>query len=166
MQSAGWLISAIVLPRVADLKGRKWVVFGALTLQLVCMAATFFSTNLATTAAIMFFLGLTGVGRMSVSILYLMEFIPNNNKPFCGTSVVLNNAATYLYCAIYFWQISPQWKWLECFASGMTLFCAIGVLLLPESPKFLITLKRFDEARRSLSYIAKINGCGTFKEKF
>lgn len=166
MQSTGWLISALILPRVADLKGRKWVVFGALCLQLVCMAGTFFSTNLTTTSVIMFFMGLSGVGRMSLCILFLMELIPNNNKPFCGTTVVLNNAATYLYCAIYFWQISIEWKWLECFATGITLICAIGALFLPESPKFLITQKKYNEARKSLSYISKFNGVGNFTEKF
>jgi len=34
----------------------------------------------------------------------------------------------------------------------------VAVLVLPESPKYLYSKQRFDEARDSLKYIAKING--------
>lgn len=39
----------------------------------------------------------------------------------------------------------------------------LGAFILPESPKFLITRKRFDEARAAISYIGRING---LKEPF
>jgi hypothetical protein len=38
---------------------------------------------------------------------------------------------------------------------------------MPESPKFLITKKRYDEARQAITFIAKMNGhCQGFNRKF
>lgn len=122
------------------------------------MAATFFSQSLTSILIIMFFLGFSGVGRMSLCILYLLELIPSKSKAFCGNAVVLNNAATYLLCALYFWQISQHWEYLEYFAAGMTLLCIFVAVFLPESPKYLLTKKKYEQAHQALNLIAKVNG--------
>ena len=36
----------------------------------------------------------------------------------------------------------------------------IGIFILPESPKYLYSKGKFQEARESLSYISKFNGKG------
>ena len=33
----------------------------------------------------------------------------------------------------------------------------VGVFMLPESPKFLVTVKKYDQARLAINVIAKIN---------
>jgi hypothetical protein len=38
------------------------------------------------------------------------------------------------------------------------IIALVGIIILPESPKFLITKKRYDEARVAISKIAKANG--------
>ena len=66
---------------------------------------------------------------------------------------------------IYFWFISKNWLYLEIFACVLGIISFIGTLFfIPESPKFLISMKRFDEARAVISYIAKINGKPAFKD--
>ena len=41
----------------------------------------------------------------------------------------------------------------------LNIVALVGVMfLIPESPKYLITQKRFDEARTVINYIAKLNG--------
>ena len=43
----------------------------------------------------------------------------------------------------------------------------IGVLFMPESPKFLLTMKKYDECRAVMSIIARVNGkCSNFEGKF
>jgi len=40
------------------------------------------------------------------------------------------------------------------------------VWFLPESPKFLISIRKYDEARDSINVIAKVNKKQSFNEKF
>ena len=40
------------------------------------------------------------------------------------------------------------------------------LFLIPETPKYYISWKRFDEARKSLNYVAKFNGSNTRFDDF
>lgn len=106
MQFVGWAASSFVVPRLSDLHGRKWPYIGSMILQLICMIATFFSKDIIVTIVIMFFLGFSGVGRCSISFLYLSELLPADRATFFGTLVQLNNCCTYAWVALYFWFIS------------------------------------------------------------
>lgn len=66
----------------------------------------------------------------------------------------------------YFWQISKHWQGLEIYAASLCVISLIGSTIMPESPKFLITMKRYDEARHAISAIAKANGKEPFNELF
>jgi hypothetical protein len=47
------------------------------------------------------------------------------------------------------------------------IICVIFLFFSPESPRFLVSTKRYDEARYALNKIAKINGMGDkVAEKF
>lgn len=46
LQFVGWALASAILPRLADIYGRKYIVVGSLTLQLLGLIATFFSYNL------------------------------------------------------------------------------------------------------------------------
>ena len=47
-----------------------------------------------------------------------------------------------------------------------TIVSAAGVWFLPESPKFLLTKKRYDETRAAINFIAKWNNQKPFNGKF
>jgi hypothetical protein len=78
----------------------------------------------------------------------------------------MNNGLVPIYLSIYFWFISKQWLWIEVFAAFVNVLCIIGIFFMPESPKFLMSVKHWDRARESLSAIARMNGKGEFKGKF
>jgi len=73
----GWAISGLVLPRLADIYGRKIILTFSLGLQLISFAGLFLSTSIGLTTFLMFFFGAAAVGRCSISFLYLMELIPS-----------------------------------------------------------------------------------------
>jgi hypothetical protein len=60
--------------------------------------------------------------------------------------------------AVYFWLISINWFWIEVFACGMTVVVILGSFWLPESPKYFLSTKKFDQAREAITYISKFNG--------
>jgi hypothetical protein len=60
--------------------------------------------------------------------------------------------------AFYFYFISKYWVWFQVFGWGLNLIVILGVMFIPESPKYLITMKRYDDCRRVITIIGKING--------
>ena len=42
----------------------------------------------------------------------------------------------------------------------------LGIVLFPESPHFLHNRQKFDEARESMAYFAKINGSTEYSSDF
>lgn len=67
-------------------------------------------------------------------------------------------SVVYLMDIIYFLYISKDWQWLQI---PNILLCAFGVawvLLMPETPRWLLAKKRYDEARACFKKMAQWNG--------
>ena len=79
---------------------------------------------------------------------------------------VVNSSITILSC-IYFYLISKYWLWFQLFGWSLNVLTVVCVFLMPESPKFLMTKKRYDECRVVLTKMAEVNGIeGPFRKKF
>jgi hypothetical protein len=74
-----------------------------------------------------------------------------------GTVLQLNNGFVSIYTVIYYWFISNWWIPIQVFGGVLTAISMVGVYFLPESPKFLITMRRYDEARAAINVIARVN---------
>jgi len=57
----------------------------------------------------------------------------------------------------YFYVISKEWLYLQIFGCSLNLLVFIALFFVPQSPKFLIAKKRYDEARDILKVICEIN---------
>jgi MFS family permease len=75
---AGWALSAIFIPRLADIYGRKLIFLFSMALQLCTFIAMYFSKDLNFTTVVLFIFGIAAVGRCSISFLYLMELLPSS----------------------------------------------------------------------------------------
>ena len=71
-----------------------------------------------------------------------------------------------VYTVIYYWFISKNWIYINAFGTLLTVVSAVGVWFLPESPKFYISRKKYDDARNSINFIAKVNKKDGFHSKF
>ncbi len=166
MQFVGWTISAFITPRLADIHGRKPIFLLSMAIQLAALIGIFISRNVTLTIAMIFVFGTGGVGRSSISYLYMQEFLPKDKQTLVGTILQLNNGFVSIYTVIYYWFISNDWIPIQVFGGVLTAVSAIGVWFLPESPKYLLTVKRYDAARAAISYIAKVNGKAPFANLF
>ena len=83
-----------------------------------------------------------------------------------GTILQLNNGFVAVYTVIYYWFISTNWIPINIFGAVLTAVSAVGVYFLPESPKFYLSTRRYDEAREAINFIAKANGKREFTAKF
>ena len=71
-----------------------------------------------------------------------------------------------LFGCLYFWFIWKNWLGIEILAGVLGVIAGIGALFMPESPKFLISKRRYDEARESINRIARFNNQPEFKGEF
>ena len=67
---------------------------------------------------------------------------------------------------IYYWFISKYWIPIQVFGGFLTVVSMVGVWILPESPKFLLTMRRYDDARAAINLITKVNKKDPFTGKF
>jgi hypothetical protein len=96
----------------------------------------------------------------------MQELLPKEKQTMVGTILQLNNGVVAIYCVIYYWFISSWWIPIQVFGGVLTFVSAAGVWFLPESPKFLLTKKRYDETRAAINFIAKWNNQKPFNGKF
>ena len=65
-----------------------------------------------------------------------------------------------IFACIYFYFISKYWLPFEIFGWSLNLLVVSCLFLVPESPKYLLSKKRFVDAKVSLAVIARVNNRG------
>lgn len=84
-----------------------------------------------------------------------------------GTLEFIFEGLLYFTITFYFGWIDKEWRYVQipCILSAIVGF--FFLLFSPESPRFLVSTKRYDEARLALNKIAKVNGKDDgFADKF
>lgn len=88
--------------------------------------------------------------------------MPEKWQPFAGTTMQTGYASSYLFITFYYRYIGRNSYVL--FWAGLTLnilaFCT--TFLIPESGKWLVSVKQYQKARESFNWIARFNGVKDF----
>lgn len=165
----GWITSSLMLGAVlggvlagqlSDKLGRrKMILFSALVFVVFSIGCAIAPDNgWAYLGVVRVFLGL-GVGAASALVpAYMSEIAPASARGRLSglnqTMIVSGMLASYIVA--YFLRNLPEttaWRLMLGLAAVPALVLFLGVLQLPESPRFLIKNGRIDEARTVLTYI-------------
>ncbi|MGM0530763.1 MAG: sugar porter family MFS transporter [Bacteroidota bacterium] len=165
----GATLGAISSGRLTDLYGRKKIIFYT---AIVNAVGTLLSA-LATSVSIMLLArGLVGlaIGVASYAVpLYISEISPARVR---GTLVSLNQLAITLgILASYLvnigfsdlpadwsaWGISEGWRWMLMIGFFPALILGIGMIFLPETPRWLMSANHESNAHRVLRKIGEVN---------
>ena len=157
MSGLGTAIGAIAWGRLADSIGRKRSFFWCVLLFTVFTLASVFTPDHGwmMLAALRILIGI-GVGGLNiVSIPYVQEFVPAKQRGllsgltavFIPLGLFLGSAASYVTGA--------NWRLLIALG-GIPILLLIWLRFVPESPRFLQTKGRTEEARRSLAWALQI----------
>eukprot|EP00347_Sterkiella_histriomuscorum_P016560 403352729 len=157
MYFAGWVTAAFILPRMSDVYGRKIIFLLSMFGLATSYMAIILSRKIELTIALMYILGFFSVGRASVGYLYMQELTPIKNQVVVGSICQMASGIVTVFICLYFMFISKYWIPFQIFGCTTTFLVAISVWFMPESPKFLISKKRYDEARKSIKFIAWVN---------
>ncbi len=158
---AGAVLGAIFFGWLTDRLGRKKLFFITLTVYLIATAATAFSWNLWSFALFRFITG-AGIGGEYAAInSTIQELIPArvrgwtdlviNGSFWVGAAMGALGSLVLLDPAV----IDPEVGWRLAFLIGASLALVIFFmrLWLPESPRWLMTHGRTDEAERVIAGI-------------
>ena len=157
----GCAFSSFVMPFTGDLFGR-WnssQFLGLLTLPvwyIVIYADSFGAIQFAC-----FWAGLLSLLRFTNLFILMNEFI-NEKHSGVATSIFMSGDSFmgfYILGFVYF--ISKDIAAFQHICVYLTILSLALFHFIPESPKWLISVGRYDEARQSLKTIARINGCST-----
>ena len=153
----GCLLGAAGASMIGDRYGRRTsLIASALLFALSSVGAALAPTVTLFSGARL--LGGLAIGLASVlTPVYIAEISPSRNR---GTLVSLNQLAIVVgILAAYLvnWQIARfgpnSWRWMLAVAAIPSLAFLFGLVLIPESPRWLVTRGRHNEGERVLSRI-------------
>lgn len=173
----GCAMGAFLAGRFADVFGRRNVLMQAAVLFILSALACGAAPS-ATLLAIARFLAGAAVGAASVlSPAYISEVTPANTRGRLSSvqQVMIISGLTGAFLVNYyladaagsslaaFWGGYPAWRWMFWVQAVPALFFFATLLLIPESPRFLVSRGRHQEAHTVLS---KLFGAGAAQAKF
>ncbi|CDW72064.1 organic cation [Stylonychia lemnae] len=158
----GAFIGSLIIPRLADVYGRKRPYLFGLCLY-ACTAFIYpFSTSLYLNYFLIFLGGISESGRYYVGFVYLQELMPQSHQTYIGLNIFMVHGFAKLWYDVYFYKISKNWIFMNYSSIIKAILCLISVhFILPESPRYLLSSNQNDKARESFRKIARFNGIKT-----
>lgn len=153
MSGLGTVLGSILAGRLADAIGRKRTSFWCILLfSVFTVASVFTPTGAWEVLAVLRVLVGVGVGGMNiVSIPYVQEFVPAKQRGFlAGLTAVFIPLGLFLGSAAS-WIAGSNWRLLIAFG-GLPILLLIWLAFVPESPRFLQSKGRRDEAIEAFAW--------------
>lgn len=154
---SGFIVSFLVFGYISDRFGRwKSLLFGAL-IEVLSGFGCAFATSVTSFMIFRFLLGLGNAGRSSSSYLIMIEWAGPKWRMHISTLGSLGWVIGYCampWITLYF----LNFRHMQLFVCFYELLFIFWLLRLPESPRWLLTHKKFNEAYDVLLMAAKFNG--------
>ena len=156
---AGTFVGSFILPRAADIYGRKPIFLLGLVIFIGVVVASLFDKSLGLCYFLLFMGGISETGRYYVAYVYCVEFFPKQMQANIGLAIFSCFGTAMVLIALRFWFIEPRvWTWNAYLSITMALISFIATLIwMPESPRFLHSRKKYAEADAIMNKIARIN---------
>jgi len=163
----GCAVGAFAAGTIADRHGRR----GTMLLNGALFLVSAVATGLAGSAGVFIASRLVGglaIGGASVlAPMYIAEVAPSHMRGRLASlqqmAIVLGLFGAFLSndilarvaggAAATFWLGAPAWRWMFWMEAVPSIAFLAGVLLIPESPRFLVAHGRRDDARRIFARI-------------
>lgn len=132
----GWASTILIIPKLAEKYGRKYVFIGSLMVTMVMMLCLIFiSRNINETIAYMFIAGMASSGRTTTGFVYCSEFLAPKWRVWWGTTFICTTALSGWFICCWFDYINKHYIYVASIGIITTtigfIFAAIYV---EESP--------------------------------
>ncbi|XP_038048377.1 organic cation transporter protein-like [Patiria miniata] len=154
---AGLLTGSLVWGSVGDWLGRRKTSFLSLALVAVSSIVTTFAPNFAAFAALRFITAACAFGAFLMTYIISSEIVGPSKRVLVGTVAAIFASIGYVILSMLAYFIR-DWRHLQLAISLPYVVAFLLVLVVPESPRWLISKGRFKEAEKIITKIAKVNG--------
>ena len=96
----GWMLASLLLPNLSDRYGRKWIVLGAMSLNVFVMTGLMYSTNFYITVGLLFWVGVISSARMTCAYIWLLEYVSEEDEKKLGPVINAMGAVPIIAGAI------------------------------------------------------------------
>lgn len=104
-------------------------------------------------------MGMCAAGRWTIGYIFLTEFLTEKNVLIVAPIINASAALALVFGTVTFQFITKYTIFFETATLVLNLILVTFIFFfIPESPKYLIASRKFNEAREALSYVAKFNG--------
>ena len=154
----GAILGAITSGRLSDYLGRKKMIIINAVIFLVGALGCSFARNVGILIAMRIIVGVA-IGITSyVAPMYIAEVSPTRRR---GALVTLNQLmitlgilVSYITDYLFSNDANPEsWRWMFAVGAFPALVLFTGMFFLPETPRWLISKKRWDEGKRILMQV-------------
>lgn len=159
----GCAIGGLALAPLGDKYGRKIGLMSVLVIYIVGILIQITSFN----KWYQYFIGriISGLGVGAIAVLSPMLIAESSPKALRGALVscyqLMITFGIFLgYCVNYgtkTYSNSAQWRIPLGLSFAWALFMIFGMSFMPESPRFLVEVGRYEDARKSISYSNKVS---------
>ncbi|KAL5004057.1 hypothetical protein ScPMuIL_017513 [Solemya velum] len=154
IQMTGVLFGALLTGQLADLIGRRKVLFLEYSMLLVFWFASAYSPSWQVYAVLRFFIGALIGGTLVVNFVLPLEFVTPEWRTFCGC---VGFWAVGLMVLGLWGYLIQRWQTLVMASVISSIFILFTWWFIPESPRWLLSKGRLKEAEEILSAMALFN---------
>ncbi|MYL21439.1 sugar porter family MFS transporter [Halobacillus litoralis] len=146
----GAIVGAGLSGYVSDRFGRRKVVFTIALIYIVGSFVLAFAPNVPFLVTGRVILGLAVGGSTAIVPVYLSEMAPTDSRGALGSlnQLMITIGIVLAYLVNYAFAPVEGWRWMLGLAAVPAVVLAVGVMFMPESPKWLLKQNREKEARK------------------
>ncbi|XP_068933150.1 solute carrier family 22 member 16 isoform X2 [Petaurus breviceps papuanus] len=153
----GVLLGAVIFGDLSDRLGRRFVMWFTSTGQFFLGVAVAFTFDYYSFIAVRILLAMAASGYLVVVFVYVTEFIGTKARTWASMHVHAFFAVGIMVVALMGYLVRTWWLY-QIFLSMTTLPFVLCCWALPETPFWLLSEGRYEEAQRVIDMMAKWNG--------
>ncbi|XP_060072913.1 organic cation transporter protein-like [Ylistrum balloti] len=152
----GVFVGAIGFGSLSDIIGRKKTLYISLLLLLGTTLGVAWAPDFVTFCVLRFLVGASCAGMFMTAFVISMEMVGPSKRMWAGIVIEYFSALGLVILGGVGYAFR-QWKYTEVACSAPIAFFLLYWWLIPESPRWLVSQSKIDEANKIIKKAAKVN---------
>ncbi|XP_067657418.1 organic cation transporter protein-like [Haliotis asinina] len=153
----GMLAGAVTFGIITDIVGRKRTLLASGVIQMIFGIALAFSPNFILFAVFRFFTGIAAMSTFMIAFVIGLELVGPSKRTIAGIAIEFFWCFGLFVLALVAYFIR-EWTYLQIVMTIPSVFFIVYWWIIPESPRWLLSRGRVDEAEQIINKLARVNG--------